>query len=316
MTGADFSPAAITLARELAIDLGFPDARFVESNLYDLPANLDGTFDVVYTSRGVLNWLPDVRRWAEVVAHVRQAGRRCSTSARSIRSPTPSRTRASRRASSGCDYPYWEHQRPIVFDVQGSYADPTADVGVQKGHAWDHGLGEIVTALIDAGLRLEWLRESPELDWGVDFLVETAPGSGRYRLPEGTRASCRSCSRCSRASLRPEARYSSGSLPRERTSPSIRQGSGGWHMVNHARFERDRRAAESARIKEIEAAWLGSLTPAVAKAFNEDVARARARAPQPPPEPMAPAPGRTRPARVTSREPTKEERKRSRPFGD
>ena len=80
-------------------------------------------------------------------------------------------------------YPYWSHAEPLVFDVQGSYADPTADVGEQREHGWDHGLGEIVTALIDAGLTLEWLRESPELDWGADFLVETAPGSGRYRLP-------------------------------------------------------------------------------------------------------------------------------------
>jgi hypothetical protein len=81
-------------------------------------------------------------------------------------------------------YPYWEHRDPLVFDVKGSYADPTADLGAEhREHGWDHGLGEIVTALIDAGLRLDWLRESPELDWPADFLVETAPGSDRYRLP-------------------------------------------------------------------------------------------------------------------------------------
>src|ERR1700751_4336178 len=60
VTGADLSPAAVELARSLADELGFPDARFVESNLYDLPAALDGVFDIVYTSRGVLGWLPDV----------------------------------------------------------------------------------------------------------------------------------------------------------------------------------------------------------------------------------------------------------------
>lgn len=80
-------------------------------------------------------------------------------------------------------YPYWEHRDSLIFDVHGSYADPTADVGEQKEHGWDHGLGEIVTALITAGLQLEWLRESPVLDWGTDFLVETEPGSGRFRLP-------------------------------------------------------------------------------------------------------------------------------------
>jgi len=69
VTGADFSPDAMELARSLAVDLGFPDARFVRANLYELPEALDGTFDVVYTSRGVLGWLPDIRGWARVVAY-------------------------------------------------------------------------------------------------------------------------------------------------------------------------------------------------------------------------------------------------------
>jgi ubiquinone/menaquinone biosynthesis C-methylase UbiE len=182
VTGADFSPAAIRLARELAADLGFADARFVESNVYDLPANLDGEFDVVYTSRGVLGWLPDIAGWARVVARfVKPGGIFYISEAHPVfqafenEGVEPGELRLA--------YPYWEHRDPLVFEVHGSYADPTADVGEQREHGWDHGLGEIVTALIDAGLVLEWLRESPELDWAADFLVETAPGSGRYRLP-------------------------------------------------------------------------------------------------------------------------------------
>jgi SAM-dependent methyltransferase len=182
VTGADFSPAAIRLARELAADLGFADARFVESNVYDLPANLDGEYDVVYTSRGVLGWLPDIAGWARVVAHfVKPGGIFYISEAHPVfqafenEGVEPGELRLV--------YPYWEHRDPLVFEVHGSYADPTADVGEQREHGWDHGLGEIVTALIDAGLVLEWLRESPELDWAADFLVETAPGSGRYRLP-------------------------------------------------------------------------------------------------------------------------------------
>ena len=182
VTGADFSPAAIRLARELADDLGFPDARFIESNLYDLPSNLDGTFDVVYTSRGVLGWLPDVEAWARVVAHfVKPGGIFYISEIHPVaqvfedEGVGPGELRL--------QYPYWEHPDPLIFDVRGSYADPSADVGDQKEHGWDHGLGEIVTALITAGLRLEWLRESPELDWGADFLVESEPGSGRFRLP-------------------------------------------------------------------------------------------------------------------------------------
>ncbi|MEO6206504.1 MAG: methyltransferase [Candidatus Limnocylindrales bacterium] len=185
VTGADFSPAAIRLARELAADLGFPDARFIESNLYDLPTNLHETFDVVYTSRGVLGWLPDVAAWARVVAHfVKPGGIFYISEIHPVAQvfenegvgPGELRLR----------YPYWEHRDPLIFDVQGSYADPTADVGEQKEHGWDHGLGEIVTALITAGLQLEWLRESPVLEWGADFLVETEAGSGRFRLPPDT----------------------------------------------------------------------------------------------------------------------------------
>ena len=81
-------------------------------------------------------------------------------------------------------YPYWEHAEPLTFAVKGSYADPDADVGDLTEHGWDHGLGEIVTALIDAGLRIETLIEHPFLDWKVDFLVDD--GNDRWVLPPGT----------------------------------------------------------------------------------------------------------------------------------
>lgn len=180
VTGADLSPAAIELARQLAIDLGFPESRFVLANLYDLPAELDGAFDVVYTSRGVLGWLPDIRAWAQIVAHfVAPGGRFFITEIHPIlqtfenEGVAPGELRLA--------YPYWEHQEPLVFPVKGSYADLDADVGDQSEYGWDHGLGEIVTALIDAGLVIEKLVEHPFLDWKVDFLVEDA--DGRYVLP-------------------------------------------------------------------------------------------------------------------------------------
>jgi SAM-dependent methyltransferase len=73
VTGADFSHRAIELARSIAAELDL-DATFVRSDLYDLPSVLDGQFDVVYTSRGVLGWLPDLERWAAVVAHFLRPG--------------------------------------------------------------------------------------------------------------------------------------------------------------------------------------------------------------------------------------------------
>ena len=185
VTGADLSPDAIELAMMLADELGFPDARFVRSNLYDLPNALEGTFDIVYTSRGVLGWLPDIRAWARVVAHfLAPGGTFFITEAHPVMNVfenegvVPGELRLT--------YPYWEHREPLTFAVKGSYADPDADVGDLTEHSWDHGLGEIVTALIDAGLRIDKLIEYPYLEWKVDFLVEEEPGNDCWVLPPGT----------------------------------------------------------------------------------------------------------------------------------
>jgi SAM-dependent methyltransferase len=184
VTGVDFSPAAIRLAREIAADIGIDDARFIESNVYELPDRLDGEFDVVYTSRGVLGWLPDIRAWARVVAHfLAPGGTFFITEAHPVFNAFQDEDVAPGELR--LIYPYWEHRDPLVFDVKGSYADPDADFGEQKLHGWDHGLGEIVTALIDAGLRIESLEEHPFLYWAADFLVESEPGSERFVLPPG-----------------------------------------------------------------------------------------------------------------------------------
>jgi SAM-dependent methyltransferase len=180
VTGTDISPAAIDLARSLADELGFPDARFVRSNLYDLPEALDGPFDIVYTSRGVLGWLPDIRDWARVVAHfLAPGGRFFMTEAHPVMNVFENEGVAPGELR--LTYPYWEHAKPLTFEVKGSYADPDADVRDQTEHSWDHGLGEIVTALIDAGLCIQTLVEHPFLDWKVDFLVEG--DDGKWRLP-------------------------------------------------------------------------------------------------------------------------------------
>ena len=185
VTGADLSPDAIELARMLADELGFPDARFVRSNLYDLPKALEGTFDIVYTSRGVLGWLPDIRAWARVVAHfLAPGGTFFITEAHPVMNVFENEGVAPGELRLA--YPYWEHGEPLTFAVKGSYADPDADVGDLTEHSWDHGLGEIVTALIDAGLRIDKLIEYPFLEWKVDFLVEEEPGNDRWVLPPGT----------------------------------------------------------------------------------------------------------------------------------
>ena len=180
VTGADFSEAALALARSTAAEIGIADARFVRSDLYELPAALEDDFDIVYTSRGVLGWLPDIRRWAEVVAHfVRPGGIFYITEIHPVgqafedEGVEPGELRLT--------YPYWEHREPLAFPVEGSYADESAVVATPTQYGWDHGLGEIVTALIDAGLRIESLREYPFVEWKLAFLVEDEDKA--WRLP-------------------------------------------------------------------------------------------------------------------------------------
>jgi SAM-dependent methyltransferase len=179
VTGADFSENAIEAARLLAKEVGL-EARFVVSNVYDLPANLDARFDLVFTSSGVLGWLPDIRAWAKVVAHfVKPGGRFYITEIHPVASAFENE--GVKPAELRLAYPYWEHAEPLAFPVQGSYADPGAQVETKTEYGWDHGLGEIVTALIEAGLRIESLREYPFCLWKLDFL-ERGPDE-RWHLP-------------------------------------------------------------------------------------------------------------------------------------
>ncbi len=123
VTGADFSAAAVELARSLAVELGFPEARFVRSDLYDLPNVLEGDFDVVYTSRGVLGWLPDIRRWAEVVAHfVRPGGTFYINEIHPVAQAFENEGVAPGELRLA--YPYWEHERAADLPGQGLVCRP------------------------------------------------------------------------------------------------------------------------------------------------------------------------------------------------
>jgi SAM-dependent methyltransferase len=180
VTGVDFSPEAVALARRVAAEIGHPEARFVESNVYDLPANLDGDFDLVYTSKGVLGWLPDIAGWARVVARfVRPGGRFYVAEIHPVAQAFENEGVAPGELR--LTYPYWEHDAPLTFPTAGSYADPTAELAATREHGWDHSLGEIVTALVDAGLEIRSLREYPFCEWKLDF-TEPSP-DGSWRLP-------------------------------------------------------------------------------------------------------------------------------------
>ena len=154
VTGADFSDEAINAARALAAEVGIA-ARFVRSDIHELPNVLEDEFDIVYTSSGVLGWLPDIAGWARVAAHfVRPGGFLYVTEIHPVAEAFESDGVAPGELR--LEYPYWSHAEPLRFEVQGSYADRDAPTEGLVEFGWDHSMGEIVTAVIDAGLRLDF----------------------------------------------------------------------------------------------------------------------------------------------------------------
>ncbi|MGZ5350691.1 MAG: class I SAM-dependent methyltransferase [Actinomycetota bacterium] len=184
VTGVDFSEPAIAFANGLATETGLADrARFVVSNVYDLPGPLEGeTFDIVYTGRGVLSWLPDLGPWAEIVASFVVPG---GIFYLHEGHPVMWAVDDDQTEPNGLTlaYDYWGGDT-LSFPVEGSYADPGADVDAEIEHGWNHSLGEIVTSLAANGLRIELLDEKRVLDWPANFLRQL-DDAGHYGFPPG-----------------------------------------------------------------------------------------------------------------------------------
>ena len=176
VTGVDFSEPAIAFASELAAETGLAGrSRFLVSDVYDLPGPLEGeTFDVVYTGRGALGWLPDLAPWARTIAgFVKPGGIFYIHEGHPVMwaiDDDQTQPNGLRLA-----YDYWGGET-LSFPVEGSYADPTAAVDAEVEHGWNHSLGEIVTALASNGLRIEMLDEKRVLDWPAPFLTPLPTG--------------------------------------------------------------------------------------------------------------------------------------------
>jgi SAM-dependent methyltransferase len=187
VTGLDFSPAAIDVACDLARRAGLADrAEFVCASVYDATSALgNATFDVVYVSLGALCWLPSVEQWAaQVGALVAPGGRFYIHDVHPV-------AWALADDSFDFEHTYFEEQdAPFVDDSDTTYTDSDRPLLHNRSYEWNHSIGEIVTALIRNGLRLDWLVEH---DWTVwqrwPWLVQVddgkwvpPPGMGRPPL--------------------------------------------------------------------------------------------------------------------------------------
>lgn len=168
VTGADFSEKAIALARRLSAETGL-SANFVCANLYDLPTALTGEFDFVFTSHGVLAWLPDLPKWGAVIAHfLKRGGTFYIVEAHPSAYVFDDDDQAT---DLRVRYPYFHAAEPVRSDIQGSYADRGADYrGVE--YFWTHSLSDILNALLAAGLRIDSFREYPKVSWKMYPFME------------------------------------------------------------------------------------------------------------------------------------------------
>ena len=185
VVGLDFSAPAIRAARALAEELGLAGrARFVESDLYDAPAAIHepAAFDLVYVSWGAINWLPDIRRWAEIVAFFLKPG-----GALYLAEGHPTALVFDDAAPKHGPWPGWFmpyfDREPCVFDDPSDYADPQARLTNSRTYSWMHPLGEIVMSVLAAGMTLKWLHEHDRVPWQMfEALVED--DEGMYGWPK------------------------------------------------------------------------------------------------------------------------------------
>jgi SAM-dependent methyltransferase len=155
MTGLDFSAESIAIARRIAADAD-AEVNFVQADVYSAPSAVGGGFDFVFTGIGALCWLPDVNRWGQIVSALLRPGGRLF-----LREYHPMMWAfdETRMDALVLGYPYFEQREPDTFEDPGTYVDTAIEFSHNESRSWNHGLGEIVTAVLAAGLELTMLVE-------------------------------------------------------------------------------------------------------------------------------------------------------------
>jgi SAM-dependent methyltransferase len=177
VTGIDFSGEAIRLAKILAKKARLT-GNFFQTNLYDLPKVLSEKFDIVYTSIGVLCWLNDLKKWAEIISYFLKVGGFFYVTdghpfSKMFDNDHPEELQLK--------YDYFHGAEPMEFTAEGSYASDDSHMEPHKEYEWDHSLSDIINSLIQAGLTIEFFNEYPFAAFKVYAFIEK-DSNGYYRL--------------------------------------------------------------------------------------------------------------------------------------
>ena len=182
VVGLDFSKPAIRAARELATEVGLADrARFIVANVYDARHTLPEpeSFDLVYTTWGTIGWLPDVVEWAKIIEwYLKPGGQLYFADGH----PSAFVFDNGPDGAPVMAFPYDTEGVADVLDDGSDYAVADATLENTRTFEWMHPLSETVGALLDAGLRLDFLHEHYAVPWKMlDALVADGPV---YRWPD------------------------------------------------------------------------------------------------------------------------------------
>jgi 2-polyprenyl-3-methyl-5-hydroxy-6-metoxy-1,4-benzoquinol methylase len=171
VTGVDLSDKAIEKARELAQQTNVT-AQFICTDLYNLPQHLNRKFDVVFTSYGTIGWLPDLDKWAKVVAQfLKPGGRFVFVEFHPVVWMFDDDLEK-------VAYSYF-NTGALIETESGSYADRNAAIN-QEYVWWNHGLGEVLSSLLKNGLELKSFEEFDYSPYNVfRNTVEAEPGKFR-----------------------------------------------------------------------------------------------------------------------------------------
>ena len=175
-TGVDISDEAITLARQLNDDLK-QDATFVCCNVLDTSKHLSKTFDIVFTSYGTIGWLPDLKPWAKMIFdRLKPGGIFYIVEFHPILWMFD-------YTDNKAELKYHYTQSEVIYEeYEGTYADTSSKI-VSKEYGWNHGLADVINALIEAGLKIEYLNEYDESPYDV-FPDLIKSDTGMYKMKD------------------------------------------------------------------------------------------------------------------------------------
>lgn len=174
--GVDLSDEGVKLAQQLNKELML-DAEFVCCNVLDTSKHIQEKFDIVFTSYGVIGWLPDLKPWAKMIAERLKVG-----GAFYIVEFHPILWMFD-YVDGQPKMKYHYSQDEVIYDeYEGTYADQSSKM-VSKEYGWNHGLSEVVNSLIEAGLQIDYLNEYDESPYDVfPDLIKTE--SGMYKMKD------------------------------------------------------------------------------------------------------------------------------------